>query len=103
MSSEHQHPAVDLDGLAAQVRSRVGGEEGDDARDLYGRADTAEGYAADVSLHRLGRREALVVGRVDDAGRDGVDAHAVGRKLLGEALRHSDEPALRRRIMYRPE
>src|SRR6185437_14026479 len=81
-----RHAAVDHDRLAGHEGRGIGSEIGDRAGDLVGLADAAErrgGTAALQPLLVLPQRAGEI--GLDEAGRDAVDAHALGPPLAGKA------------------
>src|SRR3954451_4804971 len=95
--SYEQVSAVDVEHGSGHERGRVGREEQIGAREVGRRAPSplcgvGEHARAErgVVLPRLGER------RVEPTGRDHVDGDARRREVEGEALRHADEPSLRR-------
>src|SRR5205823_2582958 len=76
----------DADGLARDVAAAVAGEEEDQLGDLGGLARPLQRRPL-LSLHEeLGRIDAAEELVVDKAGRDGIDANAVGGRLGGSPL-----------------
>src|SRR3712207_1956663 len=76
--------AAAVDGVrrARYPRGAIRGEEEYQLRDLFGRADTAEGVRRlrvfeEVRVRLVGHAAAAVNVRDDDAGVDGVDAYAL--------------------------
>src|SRR5262245_29277091 len=87
--SRYSYTAIRHDDGAGHVRRGLAGEEGDDAADLVGLADAAQGRRSEARLESLlvlpqGTCEV----RLDDAGGDAVDAHVLpsplDRKAAGE-------------------
>ncbi len=75
-SSADRAATVDDDGLAGDVVRRVGGQEHRHALELAGGADAGNG-AGGLDL-RLGRGDGRIgQARMEEAGRDGVDANAL--------------------------
>jgi len=72
----------------------IGREEVHDSRHLVGRAEALYRHLA--QHHLFGFRGQLIEKpRLDDAGRDPVDANAVVNHLLAESLRERNDPGLR--------
>src|SRR5258708_6323460 len=82
--SQHQLAAVYFDGLAYYIAGGIRGQKSDHFRAFDGRAHAPEGNHGDEIAHHFRRREHFVKGSVDYTGRDGIHAHAVRRKFLGQ-------------------
>ena len=72
--SQHQLASVYFDGLAYYIGGGIGGQKSDHFRAFDGRAHGPEGNHGDEIAHHFRRREHLVKGSVDYAGRDGIHA-----------------------------
>src|SRR5688572_8474570 len=69
--SAEETAAVEVEEGAGHEGRGVGGEVEDGVRDVGGGGVAAQGRLPAVVLHLLGRAQALVVARGDDAGHDG--------------------------------
>src|SRR5262245_5467919 len=100
IASFHQHAAVDLDRLAAEI-TRLGGKKNNDLRDFRRRAHSTHRNHIDVALHHFRRRELFVERRIDYSGRHRVHAHTVRCQFLSKPLGESYKATLSRGIVDR--
>src|SRR5687767_11615541 len=89
-------PAGDADGLAADVRGVVAGEERDDGGHLIGLAEALQRRANPLGLVLRG----MLPGErsEDDPGRDPVASHAMGAELGSQRPGHRAERRLGRTV-----
>src|SRR5438552_3588616 len=89
------HATVDEYRLAVDVVRIVGGQEHRDLADIVGLADAPVRNEGEQRFERLGRLPGRAIdGRLDRAGRDGIDPDAGGRQLLREGLHQELDAAL---------
>src|SRR5882762_1589130 len=91
-------PPIDVPDLPGDVARFVTAKEGDDVRDLAGRARAPEENTP-LDLFRDKGADLLAHLCLDDPWSDGVDADAAGRELDGERPRERLERAFGRRVV----
>ena len=89
--------AVEDERLARQVGQRRVAQGADGVADLLRLGKAAHRHGLEIALALL-LRDMVEHLRLDEAGGDGVDADAVGRKLLGKRRRERIDRALRRAV-----
>src|SRR5437870_1912233 len=88
--------AIDDDILASYITGVLRAQEGDERADFLRPAEAVGGDALHERLHEILELHArvarafleeggVILARVDEAGRHGVDGDAMGAKLVGEA------------------
>src|ERR1035437_10161821 len=94
-TSRQEPPTVDDQGLAGQIRSAIGGQQERNFGNFVRLAEMLDGLRVDdLAQFLLVLPEVLAEHGPDQAGSDGIDAHAFGPELQGVGLRHHDERGL---------